>query len=62
MKRILSLFLIFVCIFSLFGCSNGKALDNEIENKIEEDGEYNILILGDDLLETSKAYTYFSEL
>ena len=58
----LSIFLVIAMIFSLCSCSNGKALDNEIEKKIEEDGEYNILILGDDLLETSKAYNYFEQL
>lgn len=62
MKRFLLLFIILSILLSLCACSNGKALDNEIENKIEEDGEYNILILGDDLLETSKAYNYFAEL
>lgn len=62
MKRILSIFLALLTLLSLVSCSNGKALDNQIEKKIEEDGEYNILILGDDLLETSKAYRYFTEL
>ncbi|MBR5514566.1 MAG: hypothetical protein IKU52_00010 [Clostridia bacterium] len=62
MKRFLSIFLILATFLSLISCSNGKALDGEIEKKIEEDGEYNILILGDDLLETSKSYEYFEKL
>lgn len=62
MKRILSLFLVIAAVMTMSACAKGKALDNEIEKKIEEDGEFNILILGDDLMESSKAYEYFIKL
>lgn len=62
MKRILSLFLILTMLCPLFvSCADGKKRDKEIAAKNEEDGEYNILILGDDLMESSKAYEYFKK-
>ncbi|MBE6574190.1 MAG: hypothetical protein E7652_07340 [Ruminococcaceae bacterium] len=62
MKRILSLFLTLIMLLPLLiSCADGKSRDKEIAEKNEEDGEYNILILGDDLMDQSKAYEYFNK-
>lgn len=63
MKRLISLFLVLITVvLCITACEDdGTARDEEIEEKIEEDGEYNIVILGDDLMETSKAYEYFEQ-